>query len=214
MNLKAKTMMRNEMGAGTTTNKTNRRPNPGKPSEEWVQIKETPKMPNGKAQMSKMSKGKLQNTETQKELKPCPVSMSVDSVIYLSNTKNAIKVTNIHGMGHLVSQHVHHLATRRSKFISTLWVYEHTLRLLVSSSTRQLHMDDTIDYTWCGTVCHIVELQYPSLKSNGILSWEHLETQTFHDLNDDSYSSLFFEGDYNNNPMNGAIYVAINFLCW
>ena len=62
------------MGTGTKTDKTSRQPNPGKPSEECVQTKETPKMPNGKTQMSETKCPKLKNTETRKELKPCPVS--------------------------------------------------------------------------------------------------------------------------------------------
>ena len=59
------------MGTGTKTDKTGRQPNPGKPSEECVQMKETPKMPNGKTQMSEMKypKGNVQNVQNSRTLK-------------------------------------------------------------------------------------------------------------------------------------------------
>ena len=59
------------MGTGTKTDKTSRQPNPGKPSEECVQTKETPKMPNGKTQMSetKCPKGNIQNVQNSRTLK-------------------------------------------------------------------------------------------------------------------------------------------------
>ena len=166
------------MGTGTKTNKTNRQPNPGKPSEECVQIKETPKIPNGKTQMSKMSKTKTPehwNTERAKTM----LSINVNW-FELSNTKECDQGKHTYTVWATSSPNtftILQLDVSSSPHLeNTRW--EYSLRLFVSRSTRQLHADDTIDFTWCSVICHILELQF-------IIVWNEWNTvvRTFRNPN-------------------------------